>query len=98
MENAKLKGKIKEKFGTQARFAEALGKDQSTISQKLAGKTDWTASEIKESCTECPLSFNDGGPIRRCGISDRFFSPAEWDISPTQRWQAFADETRRADP
>lgn len=51
-----------------------------------------------ESCTECPLSFNDGGPIRRCGINDRFFTPAEWDISPTQRWQAFADETRRADP
>lgn len=24
-----------------------------------------------ESCTECPLSFNDGGPIRRCGITDR---------------------------
>ena len=40
-----------------------------------------------ESCTECPLSFNDGGP-----------TPAEWDISPTQRWQAFSDETRRADP
>lgn len=45
-----------------------------------------------------PLITNDGGPIRRCGITDRFFTPAEWDISPTQRWQAFADETRRADP
>lgn len=45
-----------------------------------------------ESCTECPLSFNDGG------ITDRFFTPAEWDVSPVQRWQAFADETRRADP
>ena len=51
-----------------------------------------------EDCTERPLSFNDSGPIRRCGITDRFFAPAEWDISPTQRWQAFADETRRADP
>lgn len=51
-----------------------------------------------ESCTECPLSFNDGGPIRQCGITDRFFTPAEWDISPVEHWQAFADETRRADP
>lgn len=59
MENAKLKGKIKETFGTQARFAEALGKDQSTISQKLAGKTDWTASEIKESCILLGISFED---------------------------------------
>ncbi len=47
-----------------------------------------------ESCTECPLSFDDGG----CGITDRFFYPAEWDVSQTHRWQAFADETRRADP
>ena len=59
MENAKLKGKIKEIFGTQARFAEALGKDQSTISQKLAGKTDWTAPEIKESCILLGIPFED---------------------------------------
>lgn len=51
-----------------------------------------------ESCTEYPLSFDDGSTIRRCGITDRFFYPAEWDIAPTHRWQAFADETRRADP
>ena len=24
-----------------------------------------------ESCTECPLSFNDGGPIRRCSDGKR---------------------------
>ena len=59
MENAKLKGKIKEKYGTQARFAEALGKDQSTISQKLAGKTDWTAPEIKESCILLGIPFEE---------------------------------------
>lgn len=50
-----------------------------------------------ESCTECPLSFSDGGPIRQCGISDRFFTPAEWTISPATHWQAFADETRRTE-
>ena len=31
-------------------------------------------------------------------ITDRFFTPSEWDISPVEHWQAFADETRRADP
>lgn len=51
-----------------------------------------------KSCTECQLSFSDGGTIRQCGIMDRFFTPSEWDISPMQRWQAFSDETRRADP
>lgn len=49
------------------------------------------------SCTECPLSFSDAGPIRQCGITDKFFTPSEWDISPTHRWQAFADETRRTE-
>ena len=51
-----------------------------------------------ESCTECLLSFSDGGPILRCGITDRYITPAGWDISPVNHWQAFADETRRADP
>ena len=51
-----------------------------------------------EDCTECPLSFSDDGPIQQCGITDHFFTPGEWDIAPTHRWQAFADETRRADP
>lgn len=50
-----------------------------------------------ERCTECPLSFSDAGPIRQCGITDKFFTPSEWDISPTHRWQAFADETRRTE-
>ncbi len=50
-----------------------------------------------ESCTECPLSFSDDGPICQCGITDRFFTPAEWNISPVKHWQAFADETRRAE-
>ena len=59
MENTKLRGRIKEKFGTQARFAEALGKDQSTISQKLAGKSDWTAQEIKESCILLGIPFEN---------------------------------------
>ena len=49
-------------------------------------------------CTECPLSFGDDEPIQQCGITDQFLPPGEWDIAPTQRWQAFADETRRADP
>ena len=42
-----------------------------------------------ESCTECPLSFSD--------ITDRFFTPSEWDISPVEHWQAFTDETRRTE-
>lgn len=42
----KLRGKIREKFGTQDKFAIAMGFNSSTLSAKLNGKTDWTRSEI----------------------------------------------------
>ena len=51
-----------------------------------------------QDCQECPLSFQDEEGIAQCGIIDRYFLPAEWEVSPAERWQAFADETRRADP
>lgn len=56
-----------------------------------------TCDDHAETCIGCPLSFSDGGPIRQCGITDRFFTPSEWDISPVEHWQAFTDETRRAE-
>lgn len=74
---------------------------QKHTSEALVNALELIRSECRahpESCTECPLSFNDDGPIRRCGITDRFFTPSEWDISPAERWHAFADETRRAEP
>ena len=39
---AKLRGKIKEKFGSQDSFAAAMEMDRSTLSLKLNGKSDWT--------------------------------------------------------
>lgn len=42
----KLRGKIREKFGTQDKFATAMEFNSSTLSAKLNGKTDWTRAEI----------------------------------------------------
>ncbi len=42
----KLKGKIKEKLGTQGRLAEKLGIDETTISNKLNNNTYFTQKEI----------------------------------------------------
>lgn len=55
---AKLRGKIKEKFGSQDNFAEAMGMDRSTLSLKLNGKSDWTRTEIEKACAllDIPLS------------------------------------------
>ena len=45
-EYAKVKGKIREKFGTQADFASAMGLSATTISDKLNNKSPWTQKEI----------------------------------------------------
>lgn len=43
---SKLRGKIREVFGTQENFAKALGISSATISDKLNNKTEWTQKEI----------------------------------------------------
>lgn len=47
---AKLRGRIREKFGSQDNFAAAMNMDRSTLSLKLNGKSDWTRLEIEKSC------------------------------------------------
>ncbi len=42
----KLRGKIKEKFGTQGRFADALNISNATLSQKLNNATEFTQTEM----------------------------------------------------
>lgn len=50
MSYAKLRGRIKECYKTQASFAEDLGMDESTLSGKLNSKSDWTRTEIENAC------------------------------------------------
>lgn len=45
-----LREKIKTKFGTIGAFANAIGKDRSTVSQKLNGIVSWTQDEIERAC------------------------------------------------
>lgn len=50
MSYAKLRGKIKEVFGTQDAFAAAIGMNTVSLSQRLNGKLDWKISEIVLAC------------------------------------------------
>lgn len=50
MSYAKLRGKIREVFGTQEAFAVAMGMSTVTLSQKLNGKLEWKTSEIANAC------------------------------------------------
>lgn len=47
---SRLLGRIVEKFGTQYKFAEAMGLSERTVSLKLNGKIDWKQSEIEKAC------------------------------------------------
>ena len=45
---AKLRGRIKEKFGTETRFATALGVSLVTVSKKLNGTVQFTMKDMKK--------------------------------------------------
>lgn len=59
MSYAKLRGKIKEVFGTQDAFAVAMEMDRSTLSLKLNGKSEWTMSEIEKACYLLGIPINE---------------------------------------
>lgn len=50
MSYPKLRGAIREKFGTQEAFAKAMEMHPTTLSAKLSGKTDWTRQEVENAC------------------------------------------------
>lgn len=49
-EYSKLLGRIKEKYGTQAKFAKAINISERSVSQKLNGKRSWRQDEIIRAC------------------------------------------------
>lgn len=54
---SKLKGKIKEVFGTQSAFAKAMGLSSVSLSSKLNNLTGFTQSEINKACELLDISF-----------------------------------------
>ena len=58
MSYAKLRGRIKECYKTQASFAEDLCMDESTLSAKLNSKSDWTRLEIENACMLLHIPIN----------------------------------------
>ena len=61
----KLREKIKGIFGTLGNFAIAMGKDRSTISNKINGLAAWTQDEIEKSCVLLGIPMGE--------VSDYFF-------------------------
>lgn len=49
-ENAKLRGRIIEKYGSQSRFAAKIGKTEQTVTAKLNGNSGFSQDDIVEWC------------------------------------------------
>lgn len=47
---AELRGLIRQKFKTQAAFARAIHKSPCSVSAKLNGKAEWTATDMRRTC------------------------------------------------
>lgn len=58
---SKLLGRMKEREKTQSQLAKAIGKNESTLSAKLNGKSFFTVEEIDAICRELDISSNEIG-------------------------------------
>ena len=58
MSYSRLRGKIREVFGTQGEFADAMDMNASTLSKKLNDRNDWSRDEMRLACMllEIPLA------------------------------------------
>ena len=58
---SKLKGRIKEVFGTQAKFADAIGLSDVSVSNKLNNLVDWGQEDMVNSMEVLMLPITDIG-------------------------------------
>lgn len=58
---AKLRGRITEKFGTESRFAEALGVSLIIVSRKLTGKCGFSSKDILKWCEVLEIPLKEVG-------------------------------------
>lgn len=53
----KLRGRIKEKLGTESLFAKKIGISAVSLSSRFSGKTFFTAEEIYKACKKSVLDI-----------------------------------------
>ena len=56
---SKLRGKIKEVYGTQSNFADAMSFSNTSLSAKLNNQTEFTQKEINKACQLLEISFEE---------------------------------------
>lgn len=58
---SKLSGRIKEKYGTNGKFAAALGLSEHSFSKKITNKSRFKQSEITKSLDLLEIPYQDVG-------------------------------------
>ena len=58
---AKLRARIKEKYGTEGNFAEALGTSQISVSRKFNDKTQFSSDDIRTWCKLLEIPIAESG-------------------------------------
>lgn len=56
---AKLRGRIREVFGTQNSFAKAMNLNTTSLSAKLNDKTQWKREEIVLACEQLDIPLEE---------------------------------------
>lgn len=55
----KLRGRIKEKYGTQSAFAKAMGLSDVSVSNKLNNNVEWGQEDIEKSIILLDIAYFD---------------------------------------
>lgn len=58
---AKLRGRIREKYGTEGKFAKALNITPMSVSRKFNGKTQFSSNEIRLWCELLNIPVEESG-------------------------------------
>lgn len=56
--HGRIRGLIKQKFGTLEAFAVEFGKGASVVSKKLNGEIEWKVSEVEKVCKILDIPVN----------------------------------------
>lgn len=55
----KLRGRIREKFGTQAEFSKIIGLSEVSVSNKLNNVVDWGQEEMENAISALEIPYSD---------------------------------------
>lgn len=64
-----LCGEIRKKFRTQGALARAIGMNPSTLSGKLAGKTQWSYLDVEKICRVLDIPMADAPNFFRPNVA-----------------------------